>query len=79
MDLNIIQVYAPTADKEEPIIEEFYEQLNSLIKLTKSDEITIIIGDFNAKIGKGKEEDLVGAYGLGLRIDRGNRLSQCCK
>ena len=74
MDINKLQVYAPTADKEEPIIEEFYEQLNSLFKLTKSDEITIIIGDFNAKIGEGKEEDLVGEYGLGLRNNRGHRL-----
>ena len=39
----------------------------------------MMIGNFNAKIGKGKQEDLVGEYGLGLRNDRGNRLSQFCK
>jgi len=37
LNLNIIQVYPPTADKDDLIIEEFCEQLKTLIKLTLID------------------------------------------
>ncbi|XP_030746569.1 uncharacterized protein LOC115875286 [Sitophilus oryzae] len=45
---------------------------------TSTGEITIIIGDFNAKIGRGVEGDSIGAYGLGERNGRGDRLVQFC-
>ena len=32
------------------------------------------MGDLNAKIDKGKCEDLIGEYGLGERNERGERL-----
>ncbi|XP_045466603.1 craniofacial development protein 2-like [Harmonia axyridis] len=37
------------------------------------------MGDFNAKVVRGKFEDIVGEYGLGLRNDRGDRLQQFCQ
>ena len=37
------------------------------------------MGDKNAKIGKGKVEDVVGEYGLGERNERGDRLIQFCQ
>ncbi|KAH1022420.1 hypothetical protein HUJ04_011825 [Dendroctonus ponderosae] len=43
-DVNVIQIYAPTADKDDAVIEEFYEQLERLIKMTNKQEITIILG-----------------------------------
>jgi len=55
LDLNIIQVYAHDDDL---IIEEFYEQLETLIKLTKKNEVTLIIGDLNAKVGNGRISDV---------------------
>ena len=74
ININLIQAYAPTADKSEIEIERFYEDLKELLKITKSGEVTIILGDFNAKIGKGRVENIVGEYGLGERSDRGDRL-----
>lgn len=72
---NIIQVYAPTADKPDETIEAFYSDLtNTLRKLPKND-ITLIIGDFNAKIGQGRCGEVIGPFGLGERNDRGDRLS----
>lgn len=77
-DLNVIQVYAPTQQHDDETIENFYSSLEQLTSLTKSQDINIIMGDFNAKVGKGKEEDVVGNYGLGMRNDRGDRLIRFC-
>lgn len=79
MDINIIQIYAPTAEKEDIIVEEFYEQLETLIKQNKKHEITIVLGDFNAKIGQGRHSDIVGNFGQGMRNERGDRLIQFCE
>ncbi|XP_044750612.1 uncharacterized protein LOC123310952 [Coccinella septempunctata] len=77
-DMNIVQVYAPTNDKSDQETEEFYSAIDEILRLTKRGEITMVIGDFNAKIGCGAEGDNVGSYGLGTRNDRGNRLAQFC-
>ena len=37
------------------------------------------MGDFNGKVGKGKEEQTVGPFGLGERNDRGGKLVEWCK
>ena len=78
IDINIIQVYAPTSEKPDNEVEQFYGQIEQAIKLTKSNEINIILGDLNAKVGKGKVEGIVGDWGIGERNDRGGRLVQFC-
>lgn len=77
--MNIVQVYAPTADKDDEEVEQFYEQINTILKITKHRDITIVMGDMNAKVGQGKVEKLVGEYGLGVRNERGHRLIQFCQ
>ena len=37
------------------------------------------MGDFNASVGEGKDEKVVGGYGLGTRNERGEMLSSFCK
>jgi len=74
----IIQAYAPTADSSEEDIEDFYGQLDQAKKQCKSQDILIVMGDFNAKVGKGGYEDIVGSYGLGERNERGDKLIEWC-
>ena len=78
-NVNIIQVYAPTADKSEDIIEEWYDQLRQIVKQLKKHEVNLIIGDFNAKVGQGRVLDIVGEHGLGSRNERGDRLIEFCQ
>ncbi|XP_055388335.1 craniofacial development protein 2-like [Condylostylus longicornis] len=79
VELNVIQIYEPTAEKDDDEIEGFYCEIESLLKLTKPHEMTIIMGDFNAKIGTGRVNDIVGPFGLGTRNNRGNRLIEFCE
>lgn len=79
VDINIIQVYAPTADKPDMEIRNFYKEIKELLKYTKPAEVVIIMGDFNAKIGEGEVEKVVGKYGLGQRNPRGDTLVQFCQ
>lgn len=79
LSINIIQIYAPTADKNEQVVEEFYEQLNAVLKSLKKSDMCYIMGDFNSKVGKGKQGKYVGEFGLGERNERGDRLIQFCE
>src|ERR1700729_2280124 len=52
INLNVIQCYAPTNDKEDPVKEEFYNILQMVLGKVKSKDITILMGDLNPKIGE---------------------------
>ncbi|XP_055384420.1 uncharacterized protein LOC129614059 [Condylostylus longicornis] len=79
VNINLIQVYAPTADKSDEAIEEFYHDIDELMKLTKPQELNIVLGDFNAKVGSTQVEGVTGHFGLGDRNERGDRLIQFCQ
>lgn len=54
MIINIVQVYDPTTNADDTEIDQFYNGISLLLKRFKKHDVTVIIGDFNAKIGKGK-------------------------
>ena len=43
----VIQAYAPTSNTEEAEVEQFYEDLQDLIKLIPKKDVLFIIGDWN--------------------------------
>ena len=45
----VIQVYALTSNAEEAELEQFYEDLKELLKLTPKKDVLFIIGHWNAK------------------------------
>lgn len=65
ININLIQVYAPTSDAPGEDIQSFYEDLNKAFSTCKSPEIHIVMGDFNAKVGNHSELRVTGIYGLG--------------
>ncbi|KAG1668804.1 Craniofacial development protein 2 [Nymphon striatum] len=75
-----IDVYAPNEDAHDNEKDSFYEELNSTIKEhKKSRDQLIIMGDFNAKVGAGKEQQIIGPYGIGIRNENGEKLVDFCK
>ena len=73
MTIKFIEVYAPTSASEDREIEEFYQCLDRA--LTTRSTYTVLMGDFNAKVGRKKDgERFVGKYGIGERNERGERL-----
>ena len=79
LDINIIQVYAPTSDSNDEELDKFYSEFETAMKQYKSTDNTIIQRDFNAKVEKSSKDENVGAYGLGQRNERGNRLVEWAK
>ena len=65
-DLNIIQIYAPTSTSSDEDIEKFYGNLEQAKVQCRQQDTLIIMGDFNAKVGEGREDILVGPHGLGI-------------
>lgn len=49
-----------TAEKLDEQIQQFYEQINQVLKSIKPRDVTVIFGDLNSKIGEGKSEKNVG-------------------
>ena len=49
------------------------------MKQCKSHENTIIQGDFNAKVGEGRSENIAGPVGLGTQNERGEHLVEWSK
>ena len=52
LDLAVVQVYAPTSDHSDEELEEFYASVQSALKKVDKRDIKIVLGDFNAKVGK---------------------------
>ena len=78
-NITVIQVYAPTSNAEEAEVERFYEDLQDLLELTPKRDVLFIIGDWNAKVGRKETRGVTGKFGLGIRNETGQRLTEFCK
>ena len=45
LNINVIQVYAPSSNAEEAEVEWFYEDLQDLLELTPKKDVRFITGD----------------------------------
>ncbi|XP_063591304.1 uncharacterized protein LOC134768405 [Penaeus indicus] len=69
MDISIIQTYTPTTKSSDEGIDRFYAQLDQAYSQCKSQDIIIVMGNFNAKVGNERVDNIVGPHGLGSRAD----------
>ena len=75
-NITVIQVYAPTNNAE---VERFYEKLQDLQELTPPKDDLFITGDWNAKVGSQETPGITGRFGLGVRNEAGQRLTEYCQ
>lgn len=52
MNLSILNIHAPTEEKDDEIKDIFYEQIEKALDNIPSKDVIIIMGDANAKIGR---------------------------
>ena len=78
-NITVIQVYAPTSNAEEAEFEQFYEDLQDLLEPTPIKDVLFIKGDWNAKVGSQETPGVTGKFGLGMRNEAGQRLTEFCQ
>ena len=78
-NITVIQVYAPTSNTEEAEVEWFCEDRQDLLELTPKKDVLFIIGDWNAKVGSQETPGVTGKFGLGVRNEAGQRLTEFCQ
>ena len=76
---TVIQVYAPTSNAEEAEVEWFYEDLQDLLELTPQNDVLLIKGDWNAKVGRQEIPGVIGQFSLGVQSEAGQRLTEFCQ
>ena len=78
-NITVIQAYAPTTNTEEAEVERFYVDLQDLLELTPKKDVLFIRGDWNAKVGSQETPRITGKFGLGIRNEAGQRLTEFCQ
>uniref|UniRef100_A0A0L8FSP9 Endonuclease/exonuclease/phosphatase domain-containing protein n=1 Tax=Octopus bimaculoides TaxID=37653 RepID=A0A0L8FSP9_OCTBM len=77
--ITIFSIYAPTLNAEDNIKEEFYHQLDQQLTAVPSSDKILLLGDFNARLGKNHQlwEKVVGKDGVRNSNANGHLLGLC--
>ena len=80
INLNIVQIYAPTNDASEEDKDSFYTMLQGVIDKLPRKDVNIVMGDANAKVGQDNTgyENIMGRNGLGEMNENGERFANFC-
>ena len=78
-NITVIQVYDPNINAKETDVEWFSEDLQDLLELTPKKDVLFIIGDWNAKVGSQEIPGITGKFGLGVKLEAGQRLTEFCQ
>ena len=57
LNVTIISVYAPTHWAPAELRDQFYDDLQAVISLAPPDDLLLVMGDFNARVGCGDQTD----------------------
>lgn len=78
--ITLISVYAPTMTANINVIENFYQELDNVLSGIPRSNRVILLGDFNARVGKDFElwPSVLGRNGIGKTNSNGLRLLDLC-
>ena len=80
INMNIVQIYAPTNETPDEEKDGFYSLLQEVVDKLPKKDINILMGDANAKIGRENTgyDRIMGSHGLGEMNDNGERFASFC-
>lgn len=78
--ISLISAYAPTLTLTPEAKDEFYSNLNVVIKNIPNNGQLVLLGDFNAREGANRDSwpSCLGSFGVGKVNDNGQRLLELC-
>ena len=73
---TFVCVYAPTLDSADDVKDRFYDTLYSTLRSISRSDIVILLGDFNARVGRnhGISQGVIGHHGVCNMNSNGLRL-----
>jgi len=80
-NITLIQVYGRTTAATGEEMERFYQGLPQSVKQVPKGDMLLVMGDFNAKVGRREPSAMssaVGLYGLGETNELGEQLEDIC-
>ncbi|XP_065356710.1 uncharacterized protein LOC135951064 [Calliphora vicina] len=79
-NLTIVQCYAPTEDATSDAKDAFYDSLTNAIGTIMKNDMKVLMGDFNAKVGAENTDlqHIMGVHGIGTMNNNGERLVELC-
>lgn len=78
INIYIIQVYVSIAESSEKEIDEFLDNQNKAKQRCEAHGMIMVMGDMNAKIGRGKDRDTFGPFVIGNVNERGDLWTDWC-
>jgi len=78
--LTLISAYAPTMSYTQEEKEQFYESLSEMIRSVPCEDKLLVLGDFNARVGKDSDawKGVIGPHGIGQMNSNGQLLLSLC-
>ena len=77
---TFVSVYSPTLDSSDDVKDRFYDTLYSTLRRISQDDKIILLGDFNARVGRNHDiwHGVIGHHGVGNMNSSGFRLLSLC-
>ena len=77
---TVLSVYAPTLQAETGVKEAFYRDLHNLLQQVDAKDKLLILGNFNARVGRDFElwKEVIRRHGIGNCNDNGRLLLEFC-